>query len=816
MSAKWERSKAWDNRHIPAWAWPVKTLLRTFSSIPLAVCLLSFVVLYGVVASVPIGMLALIPTYLIYGLTFVGVVALVAGGPVLLIRRVFPMGRAGRFTITVLAGIALVIIGGELWRHLLWPLLRYDPVHETGLRLFPAFVEAYDATTLRRLRGFEMTEPQFYSWWPMRLALFLFVTNMVTATIRRIEFIFPNLGVLTVHTGIVVMALGSMHYHALKQEGDTVLFASFTDPDAPGPMATSFYDRDIVALWVNQEGRGWEQRPLRWLPRYNDYDVLEGDPALDMPAPPTRFAFADPDIALRVVGYASYADLIDGWQVVEDGPASADASPLMDLELLSSVPTADGDASQRPVADMRLAADSPANRIFSLRGVMSVEFVPDEQEQRWQDLTRKWDDAGEFGLVIRVPGEGAEALHLVKRGDVVEVGGYRIEVKQLLPTPPFPIITAGYEGAESSVAIVDVTPPEGESFERYAYHRFPEINQDILGTQADGRPIRRDADAAIGISFIDATAINAYLREDGAWAVRLPGGGLVQGRVEVGETIPLAPAIDLRLAAVHSAGVQREIPQVVPPAQREKDLIGNHAAAAMEVEVSLPSGWSQTIWLPFTKFMGVGANADRQVALPDGRTLRLAFSRLSRELPGIGLRLVDFEMIPYEHSDVPRDFMSELLVVDLETGETSMHTTRLNHPFIHRADFRADERRGGLANALGWAISGIAPNQYKFSQAGWDAEGWKQSKQQVKAGLADRPRAAFTILGVGNNPGIYIIAVGAVMMSVGIPWAFYVKPLIMKRRRDRLKKQAMESAATSRSKTNVVREEAAAPVGAGA
>jgi hypothetical protein len=71
MSAKWHRSRAWDDRHFPQWAWPIKKVLRALSSIPLAVVLLSGVVLYGVLASVPIGILAQAPTFLIVGAIFV-------------------------------------------------------------------------------------------------------------------------------------------------------------------------------------------------------------------------------------------------------------------------------------------------------------------------------------------------------------------------------------------------------------------------------------------------------------------------------------------------------------------------------------------------------------------------------------------------------------------------------------------------------------------------------------------------------------------------------------------------------------------------
>ncbi|MBY0262519.1 MAG: hypothetical protein K2Q20_09255, partial [Phycisphaerales bacterium] len=61
--------------------------------------------------------------------------------------------------------------------------------------------------------------------------------------------------------------------------------------------------------------------------------------------------------------------------------------------------------------------------------------------------------------------------------------------------------------------------------------------------------------------------------------------------------------------------------------------------------------------------------------------------------------------------------------------------------------------------------------------------GWRQSEAMVAAGQLKRPFARFTILGVGNNPGIYIIAAGAVMMSVGIPWAFYLKPWLVRRKK---------------------------------
>src|SRR4051812_5470832 len=81
------------------------------------------------------------------------------------------------------------------------------------------------------------------------------------------------------------------------------------------------------------------------------------------------------------------------------------------------------------------------------------------------------------------------------------------------------------------------------------------------------------------------------------------------------------------------------------------------------------------------------------------------------------------------------------------------------------------------------------PNQFKFSQAGWDQQGWQQTQAQTDQGQLKRPFASFTILGVGNNPGIHMIAAGAVLMAIGIPWAFYVKPWLVRREKHRIQQQ---------------------------
>jgi hypothetical protein len=154
-------------------------------------------------------------------------------------------------------------------------------------------------------------------------------------------------------------------------------------------------------------------------------------------------------------------------------------------------------------------------------------------------------------------------------------------------------------------------------------------------------------------------------------------------------------------------------------------------------------------------------------------------------------------MIPYAHSTQPRDFRSDLFVRKydgrLDRWSESLSSTSLNAPLLASA-FVWSAERSWLQNAVLRLADELGPFQYKLSQSGWDPTGWNQTKAQVQAGTLPRPSARFTILGVGNNPGIAIIALGGVLIGLGIPWAFYVKPWLVRRKRDRLMAQLAAAA----------------------
>lgn len=870
MSDKARRSKAWDDAFFPRWAWPAKALLRAFSSIPLAVALLSGVALFGISASVPIGMLALAPTFALYAACFVLLVAIVAGIPVLLLRRAMRgVSAPMRFLASFLLGLALTGVAVVLWQKAVWPAIYWDPITKNGVRFFAEFCDAYKATTLRRLPGLEMSELEYYAWWPMPTMLALFVINLVIATVRRIEFNFKNIGVLTVHSGIVIIALGSVYYNGLKLEGDTLLLAGQPDPQTglpkPGPPQFVFYDNTAVALYVD-EGRGMEQRLLRGLPRYNDYNLgalgdntawvksgraqpwsvdEEGKPlpkralSIDAPAPPTGFGVVDQDLKFRVIGYSAYAERVNDW-VLSDPRASnpadaaptpdaptADESPLRLVYLHSGVADDKGVSDyERPAFAFTLSPASPAERIAATMDgqntpVLSIEYTLGPEmgmtSERWRDLTEQVPEGTAHALIIEVPDtDGAMERHVipVRAQKSFDIRGYKFDVTELASTPTFPIITKGYEGASSAMAVVRITKPDGVAFERWVYARFPQINQDMSLTElgANGMPRRGAPDSFIRVALIETNHLAVHIDEPSPGVtracVRLP-----DGSVRVHESLEAARAdesalggdwihdilgegtkLGLRVGDRWERAIKIERPAQVAKADRQTQFVGTHDKAMVAVEVRIESGppgpddaeFRRVIWIPFSKYMGEGIADLREVGLPGGRRVRIGFGRLQHVFPNFAIQLVDFQMMAYDHRGAPRDYQSIIRVTPTDdTFDLYEHVTKLNAPLT--APFHWSEERFWASNLVRRLASGLSPHQFKLSQAGWDRTGWDQTQQMADQGVVPRPFAKFTILGVGNNPGIHVIALGAVLISIGIPWAFYIKPWLVKRESARIR-----------------------------
>lgn len=786
MSAKWRRVKSWDQRNLTGPLTPLRWILTAFSSITLAVCLLLIIGLYGALASVPIGLWAMIPTKLFEGATLLILVALcvvLTQWPLRIVLR-DRLTPEWVFVLRFLAGLAVLIAAAQLWYTAVYPLIRYEPAVAAtgrsahGVRFFAEFVEQYRGTVLRQLPSWEMSEVEFYAWWPFKLVLILFVLNMVTATVRRIEFTFLNIGVLTVHTGIVLVALGSIFYERGKVEGDIRLIKG-------GFPKNVYYDAIVPAVYAWRQG---DQRlfvhPLKGLSRYNDAPAGSPyAPEVPLHAHDQFDELFPPSLEINVVGVIPYGTRQPSW--VDGGPA---LNPSIDVHL--EVDSPDG---RKLNWNQRLMGGMPDNRATGavhLPG-LTIEHLVRPTPRRVADLATPFPAEGDHALIVRIPGAAFEQTYTVTPGSVIQLAetGWTIELQQVQAADEgLALVSTGYRGAASSRANVKVTTPDGTTFSRSVLHQYPELSQDFLPGEAGGPPRRVPPDPAIEIVYLDASETYLWIVQNDPAAPqfrvwqRVPGGQVQEFNVGEGDSIVgelEGTTMRFRFDDFWARSTQRFDVVSVPRAEQDRQARGTYFHAFLDVRVSVhrANGTTETLqrWLPFNQYLDSDYEFLRveRMNLPELGELNLAFGRLRRSLPDFALALKDFKMVPYPGTDTPRDYVSTVQVfAGTEDRSGAEHVTKLNHPYIYRRPFEWKEDRQFLANSLSWIGSVIVPEQYKFSQAGWDPVNQR-----------------YTVLGVGNNPGIYVIALGGILIGLGIPWAFYVKPAIVRRRKRLIQEQ---------------------------
>ncbi|WP_428389303.1 hypothetical protein [Mucisphaera sp.] len=739
--------------------------------------LLTFIALYGTVASVPVGFLAL---GLIYGLIGLGVY----GPPALFLA--FIQGGLPRW-LSVLGWIAIVIFGGYLTY--LGSFYAYDWITHTKSWNY------YGRTIIYQLPAFEMTELQFYSWWPLQLVLMLFVVNMVWATIRRIEFNLQNLGVLTVHTGIVTLAVGSILYSSFKVEGDTILFRR----DLGGGFEKVFYDAVNPAVFVTLEGYGNAMLPVPDLPRYNDYHVGMLDMSLT-----DRYeiqGLLPEHVGIRVVGFYPDAEIEQTWAME---PADApDAEVLMTspaVKIALATRETPDTSTLKPEQLLLLAADVPGER-YETTHHADIELLTRVSERRVRDLMEEF--AGDHGLIVEIPGTGYREVFSIQEGQLLNLGetGYRLAIEEIGPYG-LPFVTPGYEEATDTRAVVRVELGD-EVFRRITMHRFPERSQDFV-PQPDNPNVgplgqRRDPDPSIRLVYLDRSKPQFRILWDPETPeqpfellAHLPNSAPLRAPL-VEDRFPIGRMLWVHLLEASQQAAKVRQPAITPRPQRDPKDIGGYTAALMVVEVTaeLPDGspFRELVMLHHMRYprYPAGKNQPETVAIPGVGEITLAFARQQHELP-FSIALDDFEMVPYPdtHPPVPRDFSSDLLIGDLHPQDRTLmrapeiYTPSLNNPVIYRTS----------TEGVGWVMSKL-----KLSQVGWDPGDTTDPAIEARdeeGRFINQQR--FSIIGVGNNVGIQIIFIGSCLMVAGVPWAFYVKPWMVQRR----KRQLQEALASER------------------
>jgi len=216
-----------------------------------------------------------------------------------------------------------------------------------------------------------------------------------------------------------------------------------------------------------------------------------------------------------------------------------------------------------------------------------------------------------------------------------------------------------------------------------------------------------------------------------------PDGTRWQGRLHGNKTIdvPLAGrTVAIRLIRTFTNAGRRCRARPVGPQVKGPDV-----GPVLRVEAQAGS-FRVVTFVPFATYEHI--SRPQLLPLPGNRALWLNFSRAKRPLPA-AIRLTRAEYLTYPASVIPKDYVADVEIS--AGGQKRGETIRLNAPAM------------------------VGP--YQISQGTW---------QNDRSG---RPFAIVFL--VATRPGLRVIWLGCTLICLGFPYAFYVKPLLLERRRRR-------------------------------
>lgn len=574
------------------------------------------------------------------------------------------------------------------------------------------------------------------------------------------------------------------------------------------PAQASYWVKDSAALYVrtqeDQGGHGtnpWSQRPIAGLPRYNDYvssvaddlwpvqsdergNVLRPHP-LSVAVPPASGA-TDPlsGADVRITGFLRYAVMQEGF--VEGGTA---LNPMVELTLGGP------DGTTR---NMRLLSADPA-RSRTRDGRIVFDWATSQEDldallahapTRLTLALAGTDVSREIQVPARALAD-PETRPLEPLGDT----GWSFRVRELVRRLPLA------SGETVSLVLLELQTPEGTRLTRWVFED-PARNRDnpLTAENEPARVVEPDRRLTTTLELGSEQPDVRIVAGPAPIGVRVYGD---QGASSLVASDP-APDARLDLGQGRSVIVRRVVeraraltkPLVIPWQQREKAADSVQAYTLVRVEVSV-GGRRDSQWIPFHRYvMDDPGEASPTLTvfqpavftLENGRRVEVIVGRERRPLP-TPVILDDFILTS---------------TVGGFTGETNSvrdwtSVLRFEGPTGQWTDSMRVSTNSPVAHAGFW-----------YFQAFWDApRSSPQNPDLASAGMA------FTGLGVGNREGVYTQLAGSCLSVAGMLYAFYVKPIIKRRRRERVLAGLAADRASATAQIQG-RSEEAHPVGAGA
>ncbi|MFQ5806675.1 MAG: hypothetical protein ACE5I3_09515 [Phycisphaerae bacterium] len=730
--------------------------------------------------------------------------------------------------------------GASRWRR--HPLVRLFASIKFGVTLlFLILAYASVVSALPQVRGaVEMTEREIFKHWVFGTLIILFCLSVAAATCTRIRWNLVNAGVLTVHTGLLLLAGGSFWYFRTKVEGDVLLLSprielrtldgkpiptaklpvekgqtwtqfmpAFGGPvrvevvDVRGgqsqpvsearvrvrlgasspktvvlsvgghgvatvggrlqvalqtfPPSRTFFDDETAVLYYRQvTAPEREQRfaVLQGLPFYRERYLDEGYVLRDKAGRPVPSKRTSPTLTLA--GLTIPTAWFEHWRL----PIKL-ATPALpfDIQVTGYLPylagTQDavrpGGGVENPAIELGLSAGAGSVRqwLLAFDPARSALDTGVPFEFRWVRSEHERDEllkplAGPHELAIEVLDPPAKKTVAIAEGETIKIDGtpYELTIKRL--TQSWPLLTPGFEGARSPVASVDVTNGD-KSYNRTVIQRFPELSQDIdeQGTRHKDGPY-------------DPGLILRYRTSATGWATITAGPGLgpvvgvfapdgsVRGvPVAVGQSHSLkirGTDVVLTLHALHrDARIVSE--PVIEPLETRRPNIAPRSMSAIRLKFTgrrEQAGWSEDRWIWFSQYPHVDAQPIRVKPPGEEDEWEFIYSRLDHEL--------GTELIPGR------------LLVEFFPGRRGVESWR--------SEFFVAEKEGARPRpAAVYTNQTRRVGRWTLFQSGAAQDHW-----------------SYTILGAGNRNGIWPMVLGCVLITVGCLYAFYVKPVLKRRR----------------------------------
>ncbi len=693
---------------------------------------------------------------------------------------------------------------------------------------------------------FELTEFAYFNHWLFATMIVMFCVTLTVTTLRRIRFNLRNLGVLTVHSGLLTLCIGSVVYFGRKVEGDVFLEAPRirvlsvdrvqSDPEradvgsivavegktwetnmpalggryrvevtkvshqgmvtaqrvelvaqvgdqppqrieldqsdrqktfaklgerialwlVPANQSDSFFDESTPILLVENRGHV-EQFPLPALPYYKERLVDLNAPLIDTNGNEVTLGRRAPWRPFEY--WRMPIDLDDPSRAIsDDWPITFTIDGYLPYARLEPEPTPGGEMTM-PIAKVRLTggnakreewlvAQMPDRSSLELDGGPSAEF-------RWLGdetaLEADWTKqiSGRHVLEVFVKDKGIRRSFDISPGMkiAIEDTPYTLTVEELRPN--WPLMTAGFQNARTPIALVWVETPE-QSFQRSVLQRFPELNQDRDRAGSRMSAEMNLVDDNLELRYVDASHDHFMIvagHNLSPTLIHTAVGG--KRTVSVLETGKLHAADDGGSMTLVNYIVKPSFdmrPIVVPERSRRAFGTVRRGESLVRVHMKSRSGdWERRVWVPFSLY-----NTKHDGMRPT----------VVREVPGMGdVRLV------YGRAEVPLPAR-----VSLEQLQTDFYP--------------------GRQQASGWT------SYFRFQMADGQVQrtkAWLNNTANVGEWTLFQSQAAgdhesFTVLGVGNRQGVMTMLAGCVLISLGMTYAFCVKPILVRRRREMIER----------------------------